>query len=347
MGLIKMPSEIEVKPAITVLIYGEPGIGKTTTGCSAPNAVLFDFDGGVQRINGAHRVPTVQVHSWQEALDALDEVARELPDTQSIIIDTAGKMLDFMSAYIIAGGERGMINKDGTLSLKGYGVRKQMFIDFNFKVTHMGKNVVYIAHEREEKRGEETVKRPEIGGSSANDLIKELDLVGYMRAIGKKRTITFDPDEKWYAKNTCNLPAEINVPTTVDDAGNAIAENNFLCKIIDTYAEVQRKNQESTRAYDALIGKLKTAIAAINSAAMANEFIGKMNEVSHIFNSKIVARRLFSERVAELKLVYDAETKMYADAPKAEPKAEGKKAPADAKAKASAESKESGETAEA
>lgn len=326
MGLIKMPSEIEVKPAITVLLYGEPGIGKTTTGCSAPNAVLFDFDGGVQRINGAHRIPTVQVHSWQEALDALDEVAKELPDTQSIVIDTAGKMLDFMSAHIIAGGERGMINKDGTLSLKGYGVRKQMFIDFNFRVTHMGKNVIYIAHEREEKRGEETVKRPEIGGSSANDLIKELDLVGYMRATGKKRTITFDPDEKWYAKNTCNLPTEITIPVIVDEKGAVVAENNFLCKIIAAYNDVQKRNQETTREYDELVTALKKEIDGITNAATANAFIETINNTSHIYNSKIVARRIFGEKVTALGLIFNKDTKTYEDAPKTDGKAA---APAD------------------
>lgn len=334
MGLIKMPSEIEVKPAITVLLYGEPGIGKTTTGCSAPNAVLFDFDGGVQRINGAHRIPTVQVHSWQEALDALDEVAKELPDTQSIVIDTAGKMLDFMSAHIIAGGERGMINKDGTLSLKGYGVRKQMFIDFNFRVTHMGKNVIYIAHEREEKRGEETVKRPEIGGSSANDLIKELDLVGYMRATGKKRTITFDPDEKWYAKNTCNLPTEITIPVIVDEKGAVVAENNFLCKIIAAYNDVQKRNQETTREYDELVTALKKEIDGITNAATANAFIETINNTSHIYNSKIVARRIFGEKVTALGLIFNKDTKTYEDAPKTDGKAAAPADGDDKKAKA-------------
>lgn len=334
MGLIKMPSEIEVKPAITVLLYGEPGIGKTTTGCSAPNAVLFDFDGGVQRINGAHRIPTVQVHSWQEALDALDEVAKELPDTQSIVIDTAGKMLDFMSAHIIAGGERGMINKDGTLSLKGYGVRKQMFIDFNFRVTHMGKNVIYIAHEREEKRGEETVKRPEIGGSSANDLIKELDLVGYMRATGKKRTITFDPDEKWYAKNTCNLPTEITIPVIVDEKGAVVAENNFLCKIIAAYNDVQKRNQETTREYDELVTALKKEIDGITNAATANAFIETINNTSHIYNSKIVARRIFGEKVTALGLIFNKDTKTYEDAPKTDGKAAAPANGDDKKAKA-------------
>lgn len=49
----------------------------------------------------------------------------------------------------------------------------------------MGKSVIFVAHEREEKVGDEKQIRPEIGGSSAGDLIKELDLVGYMEAIGK------------------------------------------------------------------------------------------------------------------------------------------------------------------
>ena len=323
MGLIKMPSEIETKTAISVLVYGEPGIGKTTLVCSAPNPVLFDFDGGVSRINGAHRVPTVQVKSWQEALDALDEVARELPDSRAILIDTVGKMLDFMSAAIIAGGERGMVNKDGTLSLKGYGVRKQMFIDFNHKVTHMGKHVFYVAHEREEKRGEEVVKRPEIGGSSANDLIKELDLVGYMRAVGKKRTITFDPDEKWYAKNTCNLPAEIVIPVNVDEKGVAIAENTFLQTIIATYEKAQVRNQEMTSEYEMLCDMLKNSADEIVDAATANEFVDKVSKIEHVFNSKIVARRLLQEKTSQLGLTYNKETKLYEN-------------PADAKGEAAA-----------
>lgn len=315
MSLIKLPSEIETKTAISVLVYGEPGIGKTTLVCSAPNPVLFDFDGGVLRINGAHRVPTVQVHSWQEALDALEEVVRELPDTKSILIDTVGKMLDFMSAHIIAGGERGMVNKDGTLSLKGYGVRKQMFIDFNHRITHMGKHVFYVAHEREEKRGDEVVKRPEIGGSSANDLIKELDLVGYMRAVGKKRSITFDPDEKWYAKNTCNLPTEIILPVTVDDKGIAVAENTFLQTIISRYEEAQARNKEQTGEYEMLIDRLKSDVDEITDADGANAFVENIGTIQHIFNSKIVARRLFQEKVTELGLVYNKDTKKYEDAP--------------------------------
>ena len=192
MGLIKKPSEIAPKGTISVLVYGEPGIGKTTIACSAPNPVLFDYDGGVQRINGAHQVPTLQPQSWEDTNAAIEEIEREMPEVQTIVIDTAGKMLDYMSAYIIKNNPK-MKKFDGSLSLQGYGVRKQMFVDFINRLSIMGKNVIFVAHEKEEKRGEEWVKRPEIGGSSAADLIKELDLVGYMRAIGKQRTIAFNP----------------------------------------------------------------------------------------------------------------------------------------------------------
>lgn len=57
MSLFKKPSELEVKPGIVAMVYGSPGSGKSTLACSAPNAVMIDTDGGVMRINGAHRDP--------------------------------------------------------------------------------------------------------------------------------------------------------------------------------------------------------------------------------------------------------------------------------------------------
>lgn len=314
MGLIKMPSELEVKKTISILIYGEPGIGKTTLGVSAPNAVLFDYDGGVQRINGAHRVPTLQVSSWEQTQEAIDEINKELPQTQTIVIDTVGKMLDYMSAAIIKNDPK-MAQRDGSLSLKGYGVRKNMFVNFIKQLAISGRNVVFIAHEREERRGEETYKRPEIGGSSANDLIKELDLVGYMHAIGKKRTITFDPEEHYYAKNTCNLAPDIEVPANIDAQGNPTLANDFLCKIIAANEDAQKRNLEKTGEYEKLIAQIKADIAALNDAAGVNAYVEVCKQMAaenkHIFNSKMVQRNALQARINELKLVFNKEKGCY------------------------------------
>lgn len=310
MGLIKQPSEIAPKSTISVLVYGEPGIGKTTIACSAPNAVLFDYDGGVQRINGAHQVPTLQPTSWEDTNAAIEEIEREMPEVQTIVIDTAGKMLDFMSAYIMKTNPK-MKQYDGSLTQKGYGVRKNMFIDFIKRLSISGKNVIFVAHEKEEKRGEEWVKRPEIGGSSAADLIKELDLVGYMRAIGKQRTIAFNPTEAYYAKNTCNLPEIEAIPIVVDETGEAIGTNTYLTNVIAKYHQCQIEKQQKTAEYAELMDVIKNMIAECADAETLNEVYGKLDKIEHIYNSKIQAGRMLNQKAKALNMKFDKLAKAY------------------------------------
>lgn len=309
MGIIKRPSELSVKNTLSVLIYGQPGIGKTTFGVSAPNAVLFDYDGGVQRINGAHQVATLQPTSWEDTSLALTEIQNEMPEIQTIVIDTVGKMLDYMSAYIIKNDAK-MAMRDGSLSLKGYGVRKQMFVNFIKQLAIMGKNVVFVAHEREERRGEETFKRPEIGGSSANDLIKELDLVGYMYAVGKERIITFDPAEYYYAKNTCNLPAAIKLPVVVDEKGNGTA-NNAMANIVKSYEGAQVKRQETTAEYESLLAVIDEVVATATDVQTLNEAKDKVLGFTPIYDSFLKAQYAIARKGKELGLTYNKTTKKY------------------------------------
>jgi phage nucleotide-binding protein len=309
MGIIKRPSELSVKNTLSVLIYGQPGIGKTTFGVSAPNAVLFDYDGGVQRINGAHQVATLQPTSWEDTAEALAEIQNEMPEIQTIVIDTVGKMLDYMSAYIIKNDAK-MAMRDGSLSLKGYGVRKQMFVNFIKQLAIMGKNVVFIAHEREERRGEETFKRPEIGGSSANDLIKELDLVGYMYAIGKERVITFDPAEYYYAKNTCNLPAAIKLPVVVDETGKA-SQNVAMANIVKSYETAQVKRQSMTAEYEQVLDIIAETMTYATDADSLNDAMAKVFGLEQIYDSLLKAQKAVAAKGKELGLTYNKISKKY------------------------------------
>lgn len=309
MGMIKRPSELSVKATLSVLIYGQPGIGKTTFGVSAPDAVLFDYDGGVQRINGAHQVPTLQPTSWEDTNLALQEIQNEMPEIKTIVIDTVGKMLDYMSAYIIKTDPK-MAMRDGSLSLKGYGVRKQMFVNFIKQLALMGKNVVFIAHEREERRGEETFKRPEIGGSSANDLIKELDLVGYMYAVGKERVITFDPAEYYYAKNTCNLPAAIKLPVVVDESGKGMS-NVAFSNIVAQYKVAQEKRQDTTARYEMLLGLIDETMSAVVDVESLNEAMVKLFAMEQIYDSFLRVQRAVANKGKELGFTYNKIAKRY------------------------------------
>lgn len=313
MSLFKKPNELEFVTTIKMLVYGQPGIGKSTMALSAPNPVLFDFDGGVQRVNVAFQCPTLQVKSWEEALQALEELKGGEVDCKTIVIDTAGKMLDFMSDFIMRNDSK-MKQRDGSLSLKGYGARKVMFQNFLREVAMMGKNIVFVAHEREEKDGETKIVRPEIGGSSAGDLMKELDLVGYVQAVGPDRTVYWTPQEKFYAKNTCNLPAWQKIPVIVDSNGNVTQQNDTLQKVFCYYEANVKKIEETRKRYNELLEEIEHSISCITDAQSANEFAKNIAKTEIIWDSKVRARELFKNKVEELKLKWNAKSKTYEDA---------------------------------
>ena len=312
MSMFKNPNELSINATIKMLVYGQPGIGKTTIALSSPNPVLFDFDGGVSRINKAHQCPTLQVESWEQVLDALTELEQG-NDFKTIVVDTAGKMLDFMSDYIMRNDPK-MKMRDGSLALNGYGQRKVMFTNLLKRVSMMGKHIVFVAHEKEDKDGETRIVRPDMSGSSLGDLLKELDLVGYMQAYGKDRTICWSPQERFYAKNTCNLPAWEKVPVIIDEQGGISGENDFLTKTFEGYAAYLKQQSQLGDDYTALVSQIGDDVAEIKDATTANAFIKKMGEYTHIWDSLARARRLFAARVEELGLKYNKAKKLYEDA---------------------------------
>ena len=312
MSMFKNPNELSINATIKMLVYGQPGIGKTTIALSSPNPVLFDFDGGVSRINKAHQCPTLQVESWEQVLDALTELEQG-NDFKTIVVDTAGKMLDFMSDYIMRNDPK-MKMRDGSLALKGYGQRKVMFVNLLKRVSMMGKHIVFVAHEREDKDGDTRIVRPDMSGSSLGDLLKELDLVGYMQAYGKDRTICWSPQERFYAKNTCNLPAWEKVPVIIDEQGGISGENDFLTKTFEGYAAYLKQQSQLGDDYTALVSQIGDDVACVKDATTANAFIKKMGEYTHIWDSLARARRLFAARVEELGLKYNKAKKLYEDA---------------------------------
>jgi hypothetical protein len=154
MSKIRKPHELSVETKIKALIYGQPGLGKTTLALSAPTPVLLDFDKGVHRVHPEHQTETLQVESWQDVLDVINDGS--LVPFQTIVIDTASKMLDCMSLYLISKNPK-LGKSNGALTLQGYGERKAEFNSFVKKLTSLGKHVIFVAHEKEEKNNKEDI----------------------------------------------------------------------------------------------------------------------------------------------------------------------------------------------
>lgn len=301
MSLIRKPAQLTVQPTIKVLIYGQPGLGKTTLALSTPQPLLLDFDGGIHRVSPQHQTDTLQVSNWDEVLSVLKE---DLTSYKTLVIDTAGKMLDFMTAYLIKNDPK-LAKRDGALQLQGYGARKVMFSNFLAQVNMLGKHLVFVAHDKEEKDGDTKFIRPEIGGSSGGDLIKEIDLVGYMEAIGKKRTISFDPCEKFYGKNTCHLETVINLPDV------NTAPNTLMTQIFERYTKSLEDRKKVADEYNSLMTVIKDGIEAANDVESLNELIPWAQSLEPIWDSRLQSSLLISEQAKKLNTKYDKVAKKY------------------------------------
>lgn len=299
--MIKKPYELTSQPFLKALIYGQPGIGKSTFSLSAPNPVLLDFDNGVHRVRYEHQVDTLQVSSWTEVQEVLTSNA--LVPYETIIIDTAGKMLDYMTEHLIRNNPK-LGKSNGALSLQGYGERKGEFLAFLKKISIMGKHLIFVAHEKEEKDGDTTVKRPEVGGSSGTDLFKELDAIGYMEANGKKRTISFSPTDKYYAKNSCGLAEVIELPELTEGKAN----NFFTNQILGAYKAQLEGRKEKIEEYSLLMTLIEDRVDGITDAKTANEVTKWAKEFTgFLADSKAQLKYKLSQRAKELGLTFDKE----------------------------------------
>jgi len=301
MTLIRKPYELDVQTKIKALIYGQAGMGKTTLALSAPSPLLLDFDGGVHRVNYGHQVPTVQITRWEDCEDVMKE---NLSDYSTLVIDTGGKMLDFMAEYIIRKNPK-LGKSNGALTLQGFGERKGMFRQFCKQAMLMDKHLVFVAHRDTQKNGDDIRYVPMFGGSSYDDLVTDLDLVGYLEAVGKKRTLTFDPSDRNDGKNTCNLPSVMELPVVVDKDGNA-AVNNFLqTAVINPYiANLEHRKVEAEK-YARVVQEIREAIELITDAKSANEFVGKIDKYEHVGSSKAMAATILSQKAKALGLKFE------------------------------------------
>ena len=309
MSFIKNPSEIEEKKILVMMVYGSPGSGKTTLGLSAPRPVLIDTDGGVSRTHSAHRCPTVQVKSWEDIDGAMNEIAAGPFDT--VVVDTVGKLLDYMSEFIIRTNPKMKNFYTGNLSQPGFGVRKNMFREFIKRCQMMQRNVLFVAHANETKIDEAIKVEPIVGGSSANDLLSEIDMCGYLTVLGGKRVIFWGDDGSGLAKqlvtkNTCFLPNVMEIPVVADASGEVIRKNDFLAEVFKTYADAQRKKEETNREYDKLIAEASERIAACANDKDLNKLRKELgsDKFGHIYDSKLVLGGKLMAKAKELGFVY-------------------------------------------
>lgn len=302
MSLIKKSTELNIQTNIKMMVYGQAGMGKSTYALSAPKPLLLDFDNGVKRINNAHLrdVDTVQVTCWNDALTVIKE---DLRAYETIVVDTIGKMMDYIISFKCP---------NRAPQLKDWNGINNEFSTFVRDLSMLNKHIIFVAHRDTRKEGDDTVFIPALREKSYNSIVTELDLLGYIEAKGRIRNITFDPTSRNDGKNTCNLPPSMDIPTILDNNGNPVANNTAIQdSVINPYLARLRAKQNEIVAYNKVIQEIKEEIELITDEASANDFVSRIDAFDHVGSSKAMAAQLLNAKVKQLGLKYNKEIKKY------------------------------------
>ena len=275
---------------INLCIYGQPGAGKTSLAFTAARPLLLDFDKGAQR--AANRKDVVRIEGWADAAGITED---DLADYATLVVDTAGRALDALTADIIRRNPKA--GYGGALSLQGYGTLKAEFSAWLKMVNGFGKDVLLIAHMDEQRKGDDVLERLDVQGGSKGEIYKASDAMARLFVRGSKRELDFSPRENSFGKNPGQLDV-LDIPHPDRDPA-------FLAGVIQQIKDrLNRMTAEQQRAQEVMDG-WRAVIADLQNA---DQFNAKMADVKQ---APRAVQALFAAEARAKGLEFDAKAHAY------------------------------------
>lgn len=277
---------------LNVCIYGQPGVGKTSMAFTAEKPLLLDFDRGAHRAAG--RKDTVQVATWE---DVANISAADVKEYRTLVVDTAGRALDCLTADIIRKNPK-MSRGGGALTLPGFGALKADFSAWLKSINALGLDVVLIAHMDEQKNGDEVTERLDVQGGSKAEVYKASDAMGRIVLRSGVRTLLFDPSDAAFGKNPGQLQPLV-VPHPDKDGA-------FLAGVVASIKDKLNALTEDQVKAQAELNEWRERIALLINAEDIN------GTLPHVKAASKAAQALLAERARKLGLAWDKDAGCYA-----------------------------------
>lgn len=222
------------------LIYGVPGIGKSSLGAKAPSPLLIDLENGLSRIDC---VRTPHITTWKAFEEALVYAASDkAKDFKTIVIDSVDALEAIITQKTLeedGSGKKSLaefsFGKGYDLLSSNWSLVLKMLDKLKIK---FGKNILFIGHEtihNFQDPASDSYDRYTIHmhKKSASQLVSRCDFVFFSRyethtkkregamvdkkrAIGTGRRLLHTQETpSWVAKNRFNLEPEIELSPEV------------------------------------------------------------------------------------------------------------------------------------
>lgn len=192
----------------TVMVYSEPGKGKTTMVKSLKgNTVVFSIDGMYHVLSGLDNVtilPMDPKNPNKQLGDFYRYLLNNIDDIDNIVIDNIST---FQKMWLNTSGK---VTKSGMPEIKDYGIIARVLFDFITSLKDLKKNVLIFAHEKKEEITREsggvyTQFRPDVRALDAImgiiPLVARLVVLIDNETEEHKRTLVLQPTQATRAKD--------------------------------------------------------------------------------------------------------------------------------------------------
>jgi hypothetical protein len=200
------------------IIYGPPGIGKTTFGASAPGALILDCE------NGANALPvarTPYLCSWSEMAEWMNALICEQHQYGVVAIDSLDWMMRRIEEH--ASGSTAKVSQTLNQSHGGYGNGKQVLRNYVYqcllpqldRLVARGLAVILLAHARRSEimdvDGITTEKiTPELSADYLPIFVEWADFVCLARKDSEgNRVLVTNETPRALAKNRYSMPETV------------------------------------------------------------------------------------------------------------------------------------------
>ena len=262
--MIKFIDGGEVKvDRVTSLLYGAPGVGKTTIALTSSKPLLIDFDRGVHRAANRAGKAVVQPEKFQEVESISDE---ELENFDTIVVDTVGKCLDAIANDIVPGGNLASMGFG-----KGWALLRSRFTNWMSSLASR-RNVVLVAHLSEEAKGEITTDRIVATGASRQIVYQTSDLIGRIEISDGRRFILFNPTQSSLGKSPAYFSSEARL---VQDPA---IDPNFMEAVLNEAISAMNVEAENCQDEHQRMEDVRNSFENMKTIEEFNEMIGVMIE---------------------------------------------------------------------
>ena len=297
MTIIKATDSITVDHPV-FLLFGQPGIGKSSLGYSTKNPLTLDFDRGAHR--AANRRDTLPIDTWGDVAGLMTN-PDQLAPYDSIVVDTVGRCLDVMTADIAATDPKKA--PGGNLSQQGWGTLKTRFRTWTAQLRTLGKDVLLIAHDKEDKDGDTRIVRPDIVGGSYGEVLKIADFCGYLYMNGRSRVLDFNPTDRWIGKNPAGWR-----PFEVPPVNRAQA---FMADLFDLGRSALGDISEESAAIVRQVEEWREKIQKFTTGEQCNGVTAEIKKLPPIVMAQVA--KILMDHAKEKNIPFDPKTKHFGE----------------------------------